>query len=175
MDRTGRFLISRPGITSGFFRKSVIFIYEDTNLGSAGINISKPTNLTLRDVDPQKAVDYVAADPVIYSGGPVNKRAVMMLHSNDFVSTNTLFLTDKLSLSSDLLMVEKMYMGNWPRQFRLTAGACIWQSGQLDFEFNRNMWLLGDLDSDKIFDLDQEELWGWAVEQVAQQTIARYF
>jgi putative transcriptional regulator len=173
--RTGKFLVARPNLTSGFFRKSVVFLYEDGPTGTAGVAISKPTNYTLRDVDPTKTVDYAAADPIIYSGGPVNKKAVMMLHTTDFASSNTIYTNSDLCISSDAVMVDKLYSGNWPKQFRLTAGACVWAPGQLDFEMERNLWLLGDLDMEKIFDYDQEELWGWSIEEIGRQVIAKYF
>lgn len=174
MTRAGRFLVARPGLTSGFFRKSVIFLYEDTSSGVAGVAISKPTNYTLKDVDPTKTVDYIAADPVIYSGGPVNRNAVMLLHTDDFRSSNTLYTNTNLCVSSDTVMVEKMYAGNWPKLFRITAGASVWAPGQLDFEMEKRLWLLGDLDTEKIFDYDQEELWGWAIEQIGHQTMSKY-
>jgi putative transcriptional regulator len=175
VSRVGKCLIARPGHNGGFFRKSVVYIYEDSSHGTVGVALSKPSNYTLKSVDPKKIPNYTAADPIVYNGGPVNKSAVMMLHSDDFVSTNTMFLPDGFGISSDMLMIDKMYDGNWPKHFRLTVGASVWQPGQLEFEFNRNLWLEADLDLTQIFDMDQESLWGWAVEQASKQTIDRFF
>ena len=175
VSRVGKCLIARPEQTGGFFRKSVVYIYEDSERGTAGISLSKPTNYTLKDVDASQTPTYLAADPIVYNGGPVNKSAVMMLHSDDFVSSNTMFLPANIAISSDQVMIEKMFTGNWPKHFRLTTGASVWQPGQLDFEFNRNLWLEAELDLTTVFDMDQDELWGWAVEQTSKQTINRFF
>jgi putative transcriptional regulator len=175
VSKVGKFLVARPAINSGFFKKSVVFIYEDTENGTVGLNLSTPSNLTLRAVDPQKTVDYPYPDPVLYLGGPVNDRAVMMLHSDDFVSVNTLFTDSGLNVSSDDLMVEKMFSGDWPRLFRLTVGASVWAPGQLDYEINQNLWLVSDLDYSSVFELSGDDLWNWAIEFIGSKTMARYF
>lgn len=175
MSKVGKFLIARPALTSTFFEKSVIFIYEDSDKGTVGLNLSLPSKLTLRSVDPQKSVDYSGEDPVLYIGGPVNDRAVMMIHTEDFSSTNTLFTDSGLNISSDDLMVEKMFMGNWPKQFRLTAGAAVWAPKQLDYEIDQNMWLVSELDHSTVFELAGNDLWVWAIEYAGSQIMARYF
>jgi len=175
VDKVGKFLIARPAINSGFFYKSVVFLYEDSALGTVGLNLTTPSNLTLRSVDPEKSVDYHDVDPVLYLGGPVNDRAVMMLHSEDFHSTNTLYTDTGLNVSSDELMVHQLFSGRWPEQFRLTLGAAVWAGGQLDNEISRNMWLISELDHEPVFELSGDDLWEWAVDQVSSRTMAQYF
>lgn len=175
MSKVGKFLIARPALNSGFFRKSVVFVYEDSPLGTVGLNLATPSNITLRSVDPQKSVDYHAEDPVIYLGGPVNSRAVMMIHSDEFTSTNTLYTNTGLNVSSDDLMVEKMFTGDWPALFRLTVGASVWAAGQLDNEINQNLWLVSELDHSPVFELWGDDLWEWAIEYVSSKVIAQYF
>lgn len=175
MNKVGKFLIARPSIGSGFFKHSVVFVYEDSANGTAGLNLITASNLTLASIDPEKSVDYPGVDPVVYLGGPVNSRALMMLHSDDFVSTNTLFTDSGLHVSSDNLMIDKLFSGNWPSLFRLTAGASVWAPGQLDYEISRDLWLVSELDHSPVFDLEGDKLWNWAVEHVGSRTMARYF
>ena len=175
MSKVGKFLIARPNIDSSFFKKSVVFIYEESNLGTLGLNLSTQTNLTLKSIDPDKEVDYFQEDPVIYLGGPVNNRAVMMLHSEEFITSNTLVTGTGLNVSSDNIMVDKMFSGNWPEVFRLTVGASVWGPKQLDFEISQNYWLVSELDHLALFDLWGDELWNWAIEHVGSRTMSRYF
>jgi putative transcriptional regulator len=175
VSKVGKFLIARPAINSGFFKRSVVFVYEDSTQGTVGLNLTTPSNLTLKAVDPEKTVDYSGVDPVIYLGGPVNDRAVMMLHSDDFVSTNTLFTDSGLNVSSDNLMVDKMFAGDWPALFRLTVGASVWAPGQLDYEINQKLWLISEMDHSPVFELSGDDLWNWAIEHVGSRTMARYF
>jgi putative transcriptional regulator len=174
VNRVGKFLIARPAINLGFFKKSVVFIYEDSSYGTVGVNLTTPSNLRLTSIDPLKSLDNAVLDPIIYVGGPVNDRAVMMLHTDDFVSTNTLFTDVGLGISSDNLMVDKLFMGNWPKLFRLVVGASVWAPGQLDYEINHNSWLVSDLDHLPVFELSGNELWEWAIEHVGSKTMARY-
>jgi len=174
MSRVGRYVIARPTLRTGPFRQAVVFIYEDSRLGTVGVNLTNPTTMTLRDVDSLKEVDYQGEDPVVYWGGPVNERAVIMLHTEDFSSTNTLRTGAGLDVSSDSLMIDKLFVGNWPRNFRIVAGASVWAPGQLDEEFDKDLWLDADLDSDKVFEIDGSTLWNWAIEQASSQIIARY-
>lgn len=175
MNKVGKFLVARPSIDSGFFKHSVIFLYEDSVYGTAGLNLTVPSTLTLKSVDPKKTVDYPGVDPVLYLGGPVNDRAVLMLHSDDFVSTNTMFTDVGLHVSSDHLMLDKLFSGNWPSLFRLAAGVSVWAAGQLDYEISRNQWLISELDHSPVFELSGDELWNWAVEHVGLRTMAKYF
>lgn len=175
MSKVGKFLIARPELKTGFFHNSVIFVYEDSPTGTVGLSLSTPTNLTLRSVDPKKEVDYTGEDPVLYLGGPMNSRAVMMIHSEDFNSTNTLFTDSGLNISSDSLMIDKMFGGNWPELFRMTVGASVWAPGQLDNEINQNFWLVSSLDHRSVFELSGDDLWTWAVEEAGSRMMARFF
>ncbi len=175
MSRVGRFLIARPTVNLGFFSKSIVYIYEDSANGTAGIALSSPSALTLRDLVLQKRGQYSGSDRPIYRGGPVSVSAIMMLHSDDFVSTNTLHTGAGFDVSSDDLMIEKLVSGAEPTYFRLVAGGSVWAPGQLDTEIAKGCWLVSDLDPEIVFGLEREEQWTAAIESAGSQIIARYF
>jgi putative transcriptional regulator len=173
--RVGTFLVATPQIDTGVFCHSVVFIYENTAQGTVGLNLSRPTDYALSHIQPHKIVDHITEDPVIYCGGPVNQSAVTMLHTEDFVSVNTLITHTGLNVSSDVAMIDRLCAGDRPVQFRLTAGASVWTVGQLQREISQNMWLTAQLDHTLVFDLSGHDLWYWAFAQAAQQTLERYF
>lgn len=175
MSRVGKFLIARPTVNLGFFSKSTVYIYEDGVNGTAGVALTTPSALTLRDLALQKQLDYSGSSRPIYRGGPVSVSAVMMLHSDDFSSTNTLHTGTGFDVSSDDLMIEKLAMGNEPRYFRLVAGGSVWAPGQLDTEIAKGCWLVSDLSPEIVFGLEREEQWSAAIEYAGSQIIARYF
>jgi putative transcriptional regulator len=159
----------------GFFSKTVVFLYEDTPAGTAGIVLNKPGNLWLSDLARNAGREYPRGINAIYTGGPVNERAIMMLHTDDWQSQNTLHTGVGINISSDSLMIDKILDNNTPRKFRIFTGASIWAPGQLDFEIRRNSWLVAPLTPDLVFDLDGETQWNCAIERAGKEIINHYF
>lgn len=173
MSRTGQFLIARPSIETGFFRQSVIYIYEDSDRGSAGLALHSPMQLALSDLAAQVGITYPRDRNRIYQGGPVNERAVTLLHSPEWRSTNTMTV-GRLCVSSDTEMIGRLATGDQPQYFRLCAGASVWAAGQLSFEISKNQWLLGSLDDETVFTKWGEDLWNTAIESIGRETFARF-
>lgn len=175
MSRVGKCLIATPNRHQGFFQNTVVWIYEDSPSGTSGVGITNPTNLHLRDLAAKLGVDYPEDHHVIYKGGPVASGAVMMLHTADFFSSNTVHTGVGLNISSDELMIKKLITGNTPTAFRLTAGASCWAPGQLDREMSNGTWLLAEIPADLIFNSAGSHQWRRAIEHAGRQTVANYF
>jgi putative transcriptional regulator len=175
VSRVGQCLIARPSVDAGFFAKTVVFIYEDTPAGTAGIVLNKPSNLWLHDLARNAGRDYPKGINCVYAGGPVNSRAVMMLHSAGWFSSNTLDTGTGIAISSDTVMLDKLLDNNTPRHFRLVAGASVWAGGQLDLEIQRNNWLVTPLSENLIFGLDGETQWNSAIEAAGKVFVQSYF
>lgn len=175
MSRVGKFLIARPSIEAGFFARTVIYVYEDTDRGTAGLVVNKPTGLDFAQIAQQRGQHYHSGITPIYRGGPVNENSVVLLHSDDFVSQNTLHTGTGLDISSDEIMIQKLIDGNTPRYFRVCAGASIWAPGQLDFEIKKNYWLVSALDHSVAFNQQGDAQWDSAIESAGQYFVQRYF
>jgi putative transcriptional regulator len=175
MSRVGKFLIARPTVELGCFHHSVVFIYEDSINGVAGVTLTTPSILKLNDIVTSKEVDIHPGDHVIYRGGPVATHALMLVHSDDFSSTNTLHTGMGIDVSSDTLMVEKILMGNKPLQYRFVSGYSAWGPGQLEKEIELGFWLITDLTNSIVFGKSGDNQWNAAVEQAGRQMIDQYF
>jgi len=173
--KIGKFLIARPAVQLGAFGYTVIFIYEDSVEGVTGLAVTTPSDLILRDILQLKEVDYSGDHHILYKGGPVVPNAVMMIHTEDFSSTNTLHTGTGINVSSDNLMTDKLLMGNEPNNFKLMTGCSAWAPGQLDTEISQGYWLLSDLDHRIIFELDGDLQWKAAVDYAGRQIIDQYF
>jgi putative transcriptional regulator len=174
MSRVGKFLIARPTAELGCFKQSVVFIYEDSNNGVAGVTITVPSPKKLNDVVSVLGVDTSPGDHVIYNGGPVATHTLMMIHSDDFSSTNTLHTGSGIDVSSDTLMVEKLLMGNEPLQYRLVSGYCAWKAGQLEREIELGCWLLAELNTSIVFGKAGINQWNAAVDSAGSAMIDKY-
>lgn len=171
---TGRYLIARPHI-QGMFARTVIYIYEDLPTGSGGLVINRPTGKELKDILMEHGIPYPSKIDPIYLGGPVATNSLMMMHTDDFVSTNTLFTPNEINISSDDLMIEKLVNGARPRAFKMLAGRSQWAPGQLHHELKSNSWLVADLPKNLAFDYGSDKTWERAVEIAGKQMFRQYF
>jgi putative transcriptional regulator len=176
MDLIGKCLIARPTITDPLFKRSVVFIYEHTPQATIGLVINKktPTMLQLKDVLQHRGYDTVATDP-LYIGGPVNERAICLLHTTGWHSSNTMVINDRFSISSDDLMIYKYCNGDVPSGFKFCMGTAVWHPQQIVMELKANHWLVSDLSTHNVFDYEGRELWDLAIENNAKETIDKFF
>ena len=173
--KVGKFLIARPEVQLGAFGNTVIFIYEDSIDGVTGVALTTPSDLILRDILDQKEVDSFTDHHVLYKGGPVIPNAVIMIHTDDFSSTNTLHTGTGIDVSSDTFMTDKLLMGNEPTDFKIMTGCSAWAPGQLDLEIKEGYWLLSELDHKIVFDLDGSLQWNKAIDYAGRLIIDQYF
>ena len=174
MNLLGRCLIARPSLVDPYFLKSVVFIYEHSTRGTAGVILNKRLAANTQTLMANKGfATNVPAEP-LYAGGPVNERAVVMLHSGDWSSSNTMRVTEQISVTSDDIMLFQYSQGNTPRHYKFFAGASVWHPQQIKQEIARNNWLICDLDMETIFETDRRNLWDTAVEQTATETMEKY-
>lgn len=183
MSRVGKLLISHPNLPSTDpFYKSVIYIYSDNNEGTMGLIINKPTRYTVAELAASFNIEFPYSSDVVRFGGPVNEKAIIILHTSDWRSSNTTHIGNGLCLTSDDFMLEKLSIGYRPAYWRLTAGVCGWRPGQLDLELSgkypykkENSWLICDSNDSILFEYDGERQWEIATELYGKQMINSYF
>jgi len=182
MSRVGKLLIANPNFPSESpFAKSVIYVYQDDpDAGTIGLILNKPSTSVSRFCD-MNGVMFPDTEPRIHIGGPVNPSAIILLHTDDWLSTNSASIGNGLRISSDNFMFMKISTGNEPIYWRAFLGISAWRPGQLDtelegeFPYVKNMWLIADANDDVIFNYDGEDQWVRAVDLCSQQTINHFF
>jgi|TARA_B110000503_G_scaffold116782_1_gene176190 putative transcriptional regulator len=176
MDLTGKFLIARPNVVDPFFKRGVIFVFEHSPRGVAGLVINrKRSNHSTHSLLKSRGFS-TKATPVepLYVGGPVNEQAVVMLHTNDWRSSNTLKVSNWYSVTSDDMMIFKYTNGDTPGGYKFCSGSAVWHPQQIKAEIQANHWLISDLPPELIFEADVRELWDLSVEINARDTIDRF-
>jgi putative transcriptional regulator len=171
----GKLLVAHPNLKDGLFVNSVIYLYQDNPTGSLGIVLNKPTTWRVKRFLEEKNYSYEGTE-VFYKGGPVNENAVVLLHTNEWYSSNTIQVGNGLAISSDTTMLEKMSMGNSPKQWRIFSGVAAWAPRQLELEMrSTNGWQIAEPDDCSIvFDRDGERQWNSAVQLCSKQLIDQY-
>ena len=183
MSRVGKLLIANPNFPSESpFAKSVIYIYQDDEInGTHGVILNKSSRRSIAMMCEQNEIMFPDTRPMLYLGGPVSPNALIMLHSDEWSSSNTAAAGPGLRISSDTHMFFKMATGNEPIYWRTFAGKAAWNVWQLDkelegeFPYVKNMWLIADANDDVVFNYDGEDQWIKAVDLCSQQTINHFF
>ena len=183
MSRQGKLLIAHPNLPhNNPFYKSVIYVFEDDKVGTQGIILNKPSTLSVNRFFESNGYDLGLSPEMMRFGGPVSTKIVFMLHTDDWESASSAPVGKGLMLSCDDFMIEKMAMGYQPGLWRMAAGICAWQPGQLDMELNgqkpyrpENSWLTADANDTIIFAYDGEKQWEKALALSSKQTIDSYF
>lgn len=175
MSYKGKLLVAHPNLTDSLFARSVILIYQDDATGTVGLMLNKPTQWRVSQLLEEKNIPYEGTEHV-YKGGPMNEQAVLMLHDDQWYSSNTLQVGRGLAITSDVLMMHKLAMDNAPNRWRMFAGLSGWAPKQLEMELkSRNGWLTCEADDSIVFDKDGERQWNKAVQMCANQMINHYF
>lgn len=172
MIKPGSVLVAHPDLQDEFFEFSVVLITENHKGGTVGLTLNKMHRSTFSE-----AMDFQdwPLSEQLYCGGPVNPRALILLHTAGWYSSNTLPVNTDFSISSDLLMTEKMAMGNTPTDYRFISGMSGWKPGQLDEEIQKNRWLTVPATSRILFETSGETQWREAVNAYAEIAVAQYF
>tara|TARA_Y100000385_G_scaffold258796_1_gene287045 strand:+ start:25 stop:552 length:528 start_codon:yes stop_codon:yes gene_type:complete len=169
-----KLLVASPQITGPIFQSSVIFVYEDTDLGTAGLVLNKPSSFSIVELARLNDLNYMGPE-MIYKGGPVNDQAIIMLHTDDWYCSSTMQVGDGFAVTSDKMMLEKLVDGNTPEQWRIFSGVAAWQKGQLDFEIKRKDWLVTDATQHVVFDVDKTTQWQHAINLCSKNVFDNFF
>lgn len=174
MKRTGKFLVASPTL-KGFFNNTVVFIFEETPAGATGLVINRMSGKHLSDLLQQHGINYPNNIDPIHIGGPVNPMSIMMMHTEDFVSSNTLFLDKGVNISSDDLMFEKLVSSQRPDAFKICAGLAQWSPGQLEKEIKIDKaWLVTDLPPRLIWDTKAGSVWQASMDHISKSMFDQY-
>ena len=181
MNFTGKLLIAPPKVKTGFWYKSVIFITEDHINGSMGLLLNKRSSVTVADFTEQIG-ERLNIPGHIYVGGPVNIKALTMLHSSDWACTNTMRINETFSISSSDDLLPRLGEGDAPKHFRLFLGLCGWAPTQLQEEYDgapprdrNNSWLIASSDIDLVFHHDLKDQWIQSLEKSSSDFVQSIF
>jgi len=179
----GKILIAHPGMPKDNpFYKSVVYIYQDTPNGTIGVIINKVSRYTVQDICADKKIVFLDNNAHVYHGGPVNPNALVLLHSSEWHSANTISAGHGMHVSSDNEMLIKIAKGHPPKSWRLFGGMSMWQPGQLAAEMAgswpyriENSWCVAEVPSDFILDLHHSKQWQLAMDISSHQLFDKYF
>jgi putative transcriptional regulator len=159
---TGQLLVASPWIGDPHFERTVILIVEDGPDGAVGIVINQPIGeQPLADVFKalgQKEGD-VTGSVRVFAGGPVQPEAGFVVHSADYHRPETIALTDRVSVTSNVAVLQDIGDKKGPAKFLVAFGYAGWGPDQLDHEIEEHAWAIAEADPTLVFDEDRDKVW----------------
>ncbi|MGX9356991.1 YqgE/AlgH family protein [Roseobacteraceae bacterium S113] len=175
-DLTGQCLIAMPGMADTRFAHSVVYLCAHSAEGAMGLILNKPApEILLSDLLEQLDLGHMPghASQHVHFGGPVETGRGFVLHGPDYSSpVNSLEVSDTISLTTTLDILEEIARGAGPKRYVLTLGYAGWGPGQLENEIAQNGWLTCPGDTDLIFETPDAAKWEGALERIGVPAIA---
>lgn len=181
MNVKSKFLVANPNIKNSLFAKTVIYVFEHNQLGAQGLIINKASDFSVTEVASSCGYDYINEEERVYVGGPVSRRNGFLLHSDEWYSLSTEQIGQRLAITSDVTMFEKMSMGNEPTRWKLTIGMCGWAPEQLDWELEglgrpHPSWVVCEASPELVYSREEnDKLWEQCLETAGQQWVEQHF
>jgi len=173
--RPGSLLIAHPAHAHAQDREQVVYITESNSYSTVGLALNTASDYDLRDLLLEQGIDFSEAN-TLYTGGDYNRSALVMLHTDEWYSSNTMQIHNNFSISSDHLMMEKLEMGNTPEWYRIFIGWTAWDSQDIEHQLkcNKPKWLLLANPSHVLIELADDELWNNAIAEYSQDVFSNY-
>ena len=159
--RAGTILIASPHLRDPNFYKTVVLICQHSSQGTVGLILNRPLEIPL-----SKALPTVPAlegtSHVLYTGGPVRPKGILMLFHTDTPPANTRKVFEEVYFGGNEEVVEKIVTNPNPGMpFRVYAGHASWSPGQLNAEIERGGWATQLAEVNSVFDPAPTTLWDY--------------
>ena len=159
IDLTNQFLMAMPGMSSGPFAGTVVYVCEHSGKGALGLVINRPTDLTLGSLLEKidlKLDSPDSLDAPVYFGGPVQTDRGFVLHQPAGKYSSSLALSN-MALTTSRDVLEAVAEGKGPDKLLVTLGYAGWGAGQLEDELAQNAWLTVEASPDILFETPAEK------------------
>ena len=157
----GRVLVSEPFASNVIFKRSVVYIIENSAVRTLGFIRNKPVIIKNNPL-----LDLIMPLPVRLSfGGPVYLDRISCIHTlGNSIIPNSQEIADGVYFGGDCnLVMKKITLGEIPQeQVRFFLGCTAWRPNQLQEEINSKYWIVGNLDKKFIVNYDSN-VWAEAV------------
>ncbi|HEY7689981.1 MAG TPA: YqgE/AlgH family protein [Dongiaceae bacterium] len=166
---TGQLLIAMPQMRDPRFTRTVIYMCSHSAAGAMGLVVNRRVGtltfselLKQLNIGPNKRADEIR----VHFGGPVESGRGFVLHSADYVQSNTMVVANNVALTATIDILKDLASGGGPKRSILALGYAGWGAGQLDAEIQANGWLSVPADDALVFDADLEQKWERAIGKI---------
>lgn len=156
-------LVAMPSMADPRFTGTVIYLVEHSPVGTLGLVINKPTDISLRSLLAKIELNSPIPEPnemleqAVLVGGPVHTDRGFVLHEPIGHWNHTVGVTERIGMTSSKDILEAIARGDGPQRALVMLGYAGWAKGQLESELAQNSWLTIPADPDLLFDTPMPE------------------
>jgi len=159
------FLVASKTMRDPRFKNTVIVMLDNDETGAWGLVVNKPLasvslgsliHKSRKTTAKQKELFNVKIP--VYWGGPVNENKILILHSQEYKNETTKNFKN-LSISSDYKILFEIADKKGPKKSLVILGISSWGPGQLEGEMEKDGWVLSEINTDLIFEMDNSKKW----------------
>jgi putative transcriptional regulator len=163
----GSYLIASPLLDESPFRRSVVFVLQDTEEGTFGIVLNRPGDSGMKNAWKQMTGSTLS-EGCIVQGGPLGG-PVLAIHRDrslaEYEVPGGIYVSSQAEKLSELLKLDESAL-------RIVFGIAAWKCGQLSDEINRGLWYQMDAPPGHVFD-DATFMWEEFLRRYGQTTLSR--
>jgi len=155
------FLVATKKMRDPRFKNTVIAMFDNDESGAWGLVINKPlASVPLGSLIHKSRNTTVKEKKLfnvkipMYWGGPVNENKILILHSQEYKNETTKNFKN-LSISSDYKILFEIADKKGPKKSLVILGISSWGPGQLEGEMEIDGWVLSEINTDLIFEIDE--------------------
>lgn len=158
LDLTGYLLIPGNIPTNSLYSENVILICTQNSKSTIGIILNKVIDdITLPTLIEQLCIEnpntyYKDIKNIpIHFGGPEEISRGFVIHTNTKQYSNTINITESISLTSSLDILRDMTNGIIPNKLLIAIGMIVFKTSALEAEIANNTWLITKATEDLVF------------------------
>ena len=158
------FLVATEKMLDPRFKNTVIIMLHNDEKGAWGLVINKllgsiPLGSLIYQLEETtiKKEIYNVKIPIFW-GGPVSENKILTLHSKEYKNETTKIYKN-ISISSDYKILFDIANKKGPKKSLVILGISSWGDGQLEGEMEREGWALSEINTDLIFEIDNDKKW----------------
>jgi putative transcriptional regulator len=152
----GHLLVAAPSLLDPNFHRTVVLVGEHGAEGAMGVVLNRPSGVTVGEAVPP-LVALVAADGLVYVGGPVQPEAIVVLGEFEEPERADVLVVGAVGFLPGEIE-DNEALGTIARS-RVFAGYAGWGPGQLEAELAESSWIVEQALPDDVFAADPAELW----------------
>ena len=159
------FLVATEKMKDPRFKRTVLVMFENDEQGAWGLVINKPigslpmTKLIELPFSTSKEKEELGKINIpVFWGGPVETKKIFVLHSKEYQNDSTINYED-ISISQDHKILLDISKNKGPKKNLIILGYAGWGDGQLEGEMEREDWTLSEINTDLIFEENNNKKW----------------
>jgi putative transcriptional regulator len=159
-------LLSMPQLNDPNFRRTVVLLCEHSPDGAFGLVVNRPTGTPAAEAVQLSPPVATASSLQLWEGGPVERQRGWLLLGEQPEGFDAVEIREGVFLATSPLLLRRLLETETEPRAKVLTGYAGWGPGQLDMELSASAWLIADVETDLIFDVDPAHVWETAIRRL---------